>query len=393
MREANAITAQPKSTWSKPIPLDQVCSLEYGTRIVRRTSESGPYPVYGGGGETFTASTTNRSNRVVVSRFGMSPECVRYVAGDFFLNDSGLTVSSQLPELGQAFVDLWLLASSAKIYALGRGSAQKNLDVNNFRRLPFSYPPLQEQERIVAILDEAFEGITSAEASTQRNLNNVRDLFDSGLESRLAGSGPGWAKRLLSQLCEFKHGFAFKSEHFLADGDYVLLTPGNFYEHGGYRERGNKQKYYGGNFPREFLLAAGDLLVAMTEQAAGLLGSPIIVPDSGYFLHNQRLGLVKCRPHVPWLNRFFFYVFNTKTFRKAVHDSASGLKVRHTSPTKLGEISVSFPLSVEVQQAVVTEIEEAYSDTLRLEAIYNQKLLALSELKQSLLQQTFSGNL
>jgi type I restriction enzyme S subunit len=102
---------------------------------------------------------------------------------------------------------------------------------------------------------------------------------------------------------------------------------------------------------------------------------------------------VKSRPDVPWLNRFFFYAFNTKTFRKAVHDGASGVKVRHTSPTKLGEISVSFPLSLEVQQAVVTEMEEAYSDTLRLEAIYNKKLLALNQLKQSLLYQAFSGNL
>lgn len=254
-------------------------------------------------------------------------------------------------------------------------------------------PSHKEQARIVVVLNEAFEGISYAEANTQRNLNSSRDFFDSGLESRLADSSSGWAKRSLSELCEFKHGFAFKSEHFHTEGNYVLLTPGNFYEHGGFRERGDKQKYYGGDFPREFLLAPGDLLVAMTEQAAGLLGSPIIVPEFGHFLHNQRLGLVKSRPDVPWLNRFFFYAFNTKTFRKAVHDGASGVKVRHTSPTKLGEVSVSFPLSLEVQQAVVTEMEEAYSDTLRLQAIYNKKLLALNQLRQSLLYQAFSGNL
>jgi type I restriction enzyme S subunit len=287
----------------------------------------------------------------------------------------------------------WLYASGLTERIQSHSTGIRNLNLTAYKALTVSYPPIHEQKRIVSVLDEAFEGITSAEASTQRNLNNSRDLFDSGLESRLAGSSPGWTKRPLSELCEFKHGFAFKSENFLAEGDYVLLTPGNFYEHGGYRERGDKQKYYGGDFPREFLLAPGDLLVAMTEQAAGLLGSPIIVPESGYFLHNQRLGLVKSRPDVPWLNRFFFYAFNTKTFRKAVHDGASGVKVRHTSPTKLGEISVSFPLSLEVQQAVVTEMEEAYSDTLRLEAIYNKKLLALNQLKQSLLYQAFSGNL
>ena len=112
---------------------------------------------------------------------------------------------------------------------------------------------------------------------------------------------------------------------------------------GGYRDRGEKQKYYCGEIPEGFILSPGDLLVAMTEQAAGLLGSPIIVPESGIFLHNQRLGLVTKKPGVKWLNEFFFHVFNTKPVRTEIHDSASGVKVRHTSPTKIGEVVVAFP--------------------------------------------------
>ncbi len=76
----------------------------------------------------------------------------------------------------------------------------------------------------------------------------------------------------------------------------------------------------------------------MTEQAAGLLGSPIIVPESDKFLHNQRLGLVTKRPGVPWTNEFFFHVFNTQQVRKNIHASASGVKVRHTSPTRLARL-------------------------------------------------------
>jgi type I restriction enzyme S subunit len=252
---------------------------------------------------------------------------------------------------------------------------------------------LKEQERIVVILDEAFEGIATAKANAQNNLENARHFFESCLESRFSKGGAGWLSKPLAELCEIKHGFAFKSESFRPSGDYVLLTPGNFYEHGGYRDRGEKQKYYEGEFPKDFLLNAGDLLVAMTEQAAGLLGSPIIVPDSGAFLHNQRLGLVTRRSGVPWLNEFFFHVFNTSAFRKAAHDSASGVKVRHTSPTKLGEILVSFPQSVKEQQRLVSEMEEAASGAQQLEAVYNKKVAALDELKQSLLHQAFTGKL
>src|SRR5690606_9276469 len=99
-----------------------------------------------------------------------------------------------------------------------------------------------------------------------------------------------WERKTFSNLCDVKHGYAFESASFSDEGEYVLLTPGNFYEQGGYRDRGDLQKYFTGEIPADYVLAKGDMLVAMTEQAAGLLGSPILVPESGKFLHNQRLG-------------------------------------------------------------------------------------------------------
>ncbi len=173
----------------------------------------------------------------------------------------------------------------------------------------------------------------------------------------------------------------------------MLLTPGNFYETGGYRDRGEKQKYYIGEIPRDYVLNEGDLLVAMTEQAAGLLGSPILVPESDKFLHNQRLGLVTKKPGVPWTNEFFFHVFNTQAVRKEIHDSASGVKVRHASPTKIGEVVVSFLTSIVGQDAIVSTLRVLRAETQRLESIYQQKLVALDALKKSLLHQAFSGKL
>lgn len=134
----------------------------------------------------------------------------------------------------------------------------------------------------------------------------------------------------------------------------MLLTPGNFYEEGGYRDRGELQKYFTGEIPLDYVLAKGDMLIAMTEQAAGLLGSPLLVPKSGKFLHNQRLGLVIKKPGVAWANEFFFYVFNTERVRKAIHNTASGAKVRHTSPTKIGEVLISVPTTLLEQQRIAS---------------------------------------
>ena len=273
------------------------------------------------------------------------------------------------------------------------GAAIPGLSRDQVLGLKFSLPPLPEQERIVGILDEAFDGIAKAKALAEANLQNARALFQSHLQSVFSKKGEGWVEKPLSALCYIKHGYAFEGEYFASKGDYVLLTPGNFYESGGYRDRGEKQKYFTGPIPQDYILHEGDLLVAMTEQAAGLLGSPIIVPSSDRFLHNQRLGLIVAKEGIPWVNEFFFHVFNTAKVRRDIHVSASGVKVRHTSPTKIGEVMVSVPTSVSEQKRIVAQLDAISEETQRLESLYQKKLNALDELKKSLLHQAFSGNL
>jgi type I restriction enzyme, S subunit len=267
------------------------------------------------------------------------------------------------------------------------------LNKAKLKKMLVHFPLPVEQQRIVGILDEAFEGIATAKANAEKNLQNSRAIFESHLQSVFNLRGVGWVEKPLSELCDIKHGFAFKSEFFADHGDYVLLTPGNFYETGGYRDRDEKQKYYSGEIPEGFVLSEGDMLVAMTEQAAGLLGSPILVPESGKFLHNQRLGLVTKKAGVPWTNEFFFHVFNTQAVRKEIHHSASGVKVRHTSPTKIGEVVIAFPTSLPEQKRIVSTLAALAAETQRLESLYQRKLAALAALKRSLLHQAFTGNL
>lgn len=279
------------------------------------------------------------------------------------------------------------------ISALSDGANINNLKFDDLGRFPVPCPDLPDQRRIVGILDEAFAGIAAAKATAERNRDNARAIFENQVESVFAQRGRGWNEKPLSSLCEVQHGFAFKSQFFSDSGDYVLLTPGSFHESGGYRDRGTKQKYYSGAVPKGFVLAKGDLLVAMTEQAAGLLGSAILVPESNKFLHNQRLGLVVARAGVPWTNRFFFHVFNTRAVRKAIHDSASGVKVRHTSPTKIGETIVRFPTSVLEQERIVADLAGLRAATRRLESLYAGKVAGLEELRRSVLHEAFRGGL
>ena len=295
--------------------------------------------------------------------------------------------------LDSKYLYYYLASIVTLLNELGSGATFKELSGGKLKEVPVPVAPLPEQRRIVAILDEAFDGIATAKANAEKNLQNARALFDSHLQSVFSERGDGWVEKPFSELCDIKHGYAFEGEFFSSEGDYVLLTPGNFYEKGGYRDRGEKQKYYTGEIPRDYVLSEGDLLVAMTEQAAGLLGSPILVPEADKFLHNQRLGLVTKKPAVPWTNEFFFHVFNTENVRKEIHNSASGVKVRHTSPTKIGQVVVAFPTSISAQERIVATLTSLSNETQNLESLYRQKLAALDELKKSLLHQAFSGQL
>lgn len=161
----------------------ELCEIEYGTRVVRKNESGDEFPVYGGGGETFRINRKNRTNRLVVSRFGMSENCTRFVDGDFFLNDSGLTVSPKVSDLSQAYLDKVILAKNNEIYSLGRGSAQKNLNMNGFKALSFHYPSMAEQQSIVEKLDKLLAKIDAAVAFVEKKQTHSSVLLNQFLST------------------------------------------------------------------------------------------------------------------------------------------------------------------------------------------------------------------
>jgi type I restriction enzyme S subunit len=181
----------------------------------------------------------------------------------------------------------------------------------------------------------------------------------------------GWTETSLGELVRVIHGFAFKGEHFADSGDYVVLTPGNFHDRGGFRLRGEKDRCYQAGFPERYLLKRGDMIVAMTEQAEGLLGSAAFIPESCKYLHNQRLGLV--RPRNSAKPYFLYCLFNADYVRQQIRNSSSGAKVRHTSPERIYKVKVLAP-APPVQEKIAAVLS-AYDDLME----NNQRRIALLE--------------
>lgn len=147
-----------------------------------------------------------------------------------------------------------------------------------------------------------------------------------------------WRLIQLGEAIHVKHGFAFKSKNFSDSGKYIVLTPGNFNEHGGFRSRPEKDRFYNADVPGDYVLRDGDLIIAMTEQGPGLLGSSALIPEGDRYLHNQRLGLINVFDDTVIDQHFLYYLFNTKSVRGQISGSATGTKVRHTAPDRIYRI-------------------------------------------------------
>ncbi|TAJ44308.1 restriction endonuclease subunit S [Methanofollis fontis] len=177
----------------------------------------------------------------------------------------------------------------------------------------------------------------------------------------------------LGDAIHVKHGFAFKGQHFSDSGEFIVLTPGNFYEEGGFRVRPGKDRFYTGDIPEGYVLEEDDLIVAMTEQGPGLLGSSALIPEGGKYLHNQRLGLIQERNGLID-KKFLYYLFNTKAVRGQISGSATGTKVRHTAPERIYRVRVTVPADLNEQKKIAS-ILSAYDDLIE----NNQRRIQLLE--------------
>ena len=195
-----------------------------------------------------------------------------------------------------------------------------------------------------------------------------------------------WKKVKLGAFLRIKHGYAFKGEFFADTGPYTLLTPGNFKEDGGIKLKGEKEKYYTGDFPKEFLLKRGDLLVVLTDltQDAPILGSPAFIKEDNRFLHNQRLGKIIGLNESEVDRLFLYYLFNSSSVRGQIKASATGATVRHTAPDRIYAVEVELP-ELPTQRKIAS-ILSAYDDLIENNT---RRIAILEEMAQSLYREWF----
>ncbi len=277
-----------------------------------------------------------------------------------------------------------------------RGATISRLYNDDLRRIQIPIPPLTEQKQIVALLDQAFTAIDKAQANIETNINNAKELFQSKLNDIFSQTGEGWEERTLEKLISISHGFAFKSKDFITDftgNTPIVLTPGNFSEDAELYFTHKNTKRCISDYPANYLFSQGELVVVMTDLSSKMkiLGKPAVI-DSNNILHNQRIGRITFNTD-ELLRDFLYYYFQSSQYLSNIKNTATGTMVRHTAPKRILANLILFPKSVKDQENIISQLSQLRVELEKTQLLYLDKLKNLEELKKSILQKAFNGEL
>ena len=196
----------------------------------------------------------------------------------------------------------------------------------------------------------------------------------------MAGDGR-WRSVSLGELISVKHGWPFRSELFSEElsGHPIIVSIGNFEYTGGFRFDQTTVKEYRGEYPRDYNLNAGDVLLVMTCQTSGgeILGIPGRIPDDARtYLHNQRTGkVVLKRGDLADIN-YLYWLFLWQEFNQELLASSSGTKIVHTAPSRIE--AFTFDLPQRSEQEAIAYVLDTLQNKIELNRRMNQTLEALA---------------
>ena len=295
----------------------------------------------------------------------------------------GLVPSDRVDPL---FLYYYMTNLAPVLNEMASGATIKYLSKKKFQDLRICFPKILEQQRIVGILDETFDGIATAKANAEKNLQNSRVLFESYLQSVFTKRGEGWVDRTLDQVCVVERGSSPRpiKKYFTTAPTGVNWIKIGDTEEGGKFVYSTAQKITPDGAKQSRFVKEGDFILTNSMS----FGRPYIMKTSGY-IHD---GWFVLRLNASIDADYFYYLLSSRFVQSQFAQLASGSVVKNISSDLVKKAVLPIP-PLAHQHVIVKKLLEISAETQRLESIYQSKLIALDELKKSLMDQAFTGAL
>lgn len=303
----------------------------------------------------------------------------------------GLVPSDQIDT---EYLYYFLLLSRPKLNELGTGTTFKELSATRLKSVNVPLPPLEEQRRIVAVLDEAFEGLDRARKNTETNLTNARELFESYLKIHFESSPQSWIKSKLKDVC-YKIGSGATPKGGAAsykDEGISLIRSMNVHNR---RFKPNKLAFIDEDQAsklKNVVVEAQDVLFNITGASVArcCVAPEKILPARV----NQHVSIL--RPDKSTLNPEFLCLLLTseKMKKSLLQIGDEGGSTRQAITKKqLEQLEVVYPADINEQHMIVREFQELERNCNAVADANESKLTSLMDLRQSILQKAFAGEL
>jgi type I restriction enzyme S subunit len=270
-----------------------------------------------------------------------------------------------------------------------KGTTRPRVKLSDVRDLPIISPPLPEQRRIVAFIDEAYSAIAKAKENAKKNLQNAHEIFASYLQSIFTNPGDGWEVKKLGDLFDitsskrvFEADWKKEGVPFYRAREIVKLAQQGFVDN----ELYISEEMYNRYSTKYGIPVEGDIMIT----GVGTLGVCYVVQkhDRFYFKDGNIIWLKKKSVAN---SRFIEYAFKSDFLRRQI-DNSIGATVGTYTIIKAKNTLIPIP-PIPEQQHIVAILDSLTLETKKLEAIYQKKLNDLDDLKNSILQKAFSGEL
>ena len=289
-------------------------------------------------------------------------------------------------ELDSAYLKYVMTAPFFLKEAIGKktGVAIRRIVLRNLKSILIPIPPLSEQKCIVAILDEVLAGISQAVANAEKNLANACELFESYLNNVFTQKGDGWEEKPLGEVCNLiGGGTPSKKNKEFYKGDIYWATvrdmQGDVISKTEFKITKDAVKNSSTN-----IIKSRNVVIATR---VGLGKVCLINQDTAI---NQDLrGIVPINSEELSVQFLFWWL---KSTAHLIEEEGTGATVKGVKLPFVKSLQIPIP-TFHVQIQVIEQLDKLREDTLYLETIYQQKLTALNELKQSILQKAFTGEL
>jgi type I restriction enzyme S subunit len=268
-----------------------------------------------------------------------------------------------------------------------KGATIARLYNDNLKQIEISFPSIDEQRESISILEKAFADIEKTKVNTEQNLKNATELFGSYLESIFISKGKEWEEKTLSQVCEKITDGTHQTPTYYPDGIIFLssrnVTSGKIdWDNIKYIDEKQHLEMHKRVAPR-----LNDILLAKN----GTTGVASIVDKNVTFDIYVSLALIRVLDKV--LPKFMLYFINSPVAKKQFNKRLKGIGVPNLHLEEIREVVISFPKSINEQEKIIKKLDDLSNETRKLENIYKQKLRDLEELKKSISQKAFSGEL